>query len=342
MVMKAAIFQGIRQIEVADVAKPEPGFGEVLVQVAYCGICGSDVEALHTGMYEPGLIIGHEFAGTVAEVGPGVVGWQVGDRVVVNDAIPCGQCIPCREGRLDACEDLTMVGVTHDGALAGYVKIAARGLHRLPDQVSLRHGALVEPLAVALHGVRRSRLEVGGRVLVMGAGPIGLLTLQCAWLAGARMVAVTEVNPTRAELAHRLGATAVLDPTRDHIGVALASLTDGQGADVIYICTGAPEPCRDAMSLVRKGGQVFILGLCVEPVEADFISVVLNDLCIEGSLAGRAEFPAAIDFIAQRRVDVESLISHEISLDEVIDGFNLASKPGSEAVKILVRIGGES
>jgi (R,R)-butanediol dehydrogenase/meso-butanediol dehydrogenase/diacetyl reductase len=339
--MRAVVFRGIGQIEVQDVPKPELAADEVLIRVGYCGICGSDVEALHTGMYEPGLIIGHEFAGTIAQIGSEVTGWRVGDRVVVNDAIPCGACAPCRVGRLDGCEDLTMVGVTHDGGLAECVKVIAEGLHRLPDEVTLRQGALVEPLAVALHGVRRSRLEAGDRVLVMGAGPIGLLTLQCALLAGARSAVVTEIDRTRAELARRLGAVAVLDPSRENVGVALSGLTDGQGPDVIYVCTGAPDPYRDAISLVRKGGQIFVLGLCVEPVDADFMSVVLSDLCIEGSLAGRAEFPAAIDFVAQRRVDVESLVTHEIPLDEAAEGLGLAGRPGSGAVKVLVRIGGE-
>ncbi len=340
--MKAAVFRGIGEVEVADVPRPVPGPGEVLIRVGYCGICGSDLEAFHTGMYEPGLIMGHEFAGVIAEVGPEVAGWQVGDRVVVGDAIPCGACAPCREGRLNACESLTMIGVTHDGALAEYARIAAVGLYRLPDAVSLRRGALVEPLTVALHGVRQSRLRAGDHALVMGAGPIGLLTLQCALLAGARTVAVTEVDPTRAALAARLGATAVLNPMRDNVGVALAGLTGGRGPDVIYICTGAPAPFRDAISLVRKGGQIYLLGLCVEPVEADFMSVVLNDLCIEGSLAGQLVFPAAIDLVAQGRVDVESLVSHEIALDEVVTGgFERLNTPGSGAVKILVRIGGE-
>jgi len=341
--MKAAIFRGIAKIEVTDVRKPEPGPGEVVIRTGYCGICGSDLEAYHTGMYESGVIIGHELAGTITEIGPDVVGWQVGDRVVVCDAVPCGECVPCLDGRLDACQSLTMIGVTHDGALAEYVKTIAKGLYRLPDSVTLRQGALVEPLTVALHGVRRSRLKVGDRVMVMGTGPIGLLVLQCARLAGARMVVVTEVDPTRAALARRLGATAVLDPTRDNVGVALANLTGGLGPDVIFICTGAPGPFCDAVSLVRKGGQIFVLGLCVEPVDMDLMTVVLGDICIEGSLAGRAEFSAAIEFVAQRRVDVESLISHEIALDEVVTGgFDVLDGPESGAVKILVRIGGES
>lgn len=341
--MKAAVFRGAEEIEVTDVPKPELDPGEVLIRVGYCGICGSDLEAFHTGMYEPGLIIGHEFSGTIAAIGSAVAGWQTGDRIVVSDALPCGECVPCRQGRLDACASLTMIGVTHDGGLAEYTKIAARGLHRLPDSVTLRRGALVEPLSVALHGVRRSRLKAGDDALIMGAGPIGLLTLQCARLAGARRLIVTEVDPTRAALADRLGATAVLNPMRDNVSVALADLTDGLGPEVIYVCTGAPAPFRDAVSLVRKGGQIFVLGVCVEPVDMDFMTVVLSDLCIEGSLAGRAEVPTAIDFIAHDRVKVDALISHEIALDDIVThGFMPLSTPGSGAIKILVRLGGDA
>lgn len=339
--MRAAVMRGIGRLEVADVPRPDPGAGEVLVQVGYCGVCGSDLEALETGMYEPGLVVGHEFAGVVAQVGAGVGEWRVGDRVVVNDAIPCGACGPCREGRLDACEDLTMVGVTHDGGMAEAVAAPAKGLHRLPDGLPLRQAALIEPLAVALHAVRRSRLRPGDHALVVGAGPIGLLMLQSALLAGARTLTVSEVAPARAGLARRLGATAVLDPTRDNVGVALMGVTAGRGADVVYICTGAPAPYRDAASLVRKGGQVFVLGLVVEPVEFDLLSLVLSDLCVEGSLAGREAFPAAVDLVARRRVDVESLVTHEVDLEEAVDGFELAGSPGSGAVKVLVRIGGE-
>mgnify|MGYP001134911275 CR=1 FL=1 len=147
--MKAALFRGIGQIEVAEVPRPEPGPGEVLIRVGYCGICGSDLEAYHVGMYEPGLVPGHEFAGTLAELGAGVAGWQVGDRVVIDNVVPCGGCPPCREGRPDACECLATIGVTHDGALAEYCLAPARALHRLPGGMTLRQGALVEPLSFA-------------------------------------------------------------------------------------------------------------------------------------------------------------------------------------------------
>jgi threonine dehydrogenase-like Zn-dependent dehydrogenase len=161
-----------------------------------------------------------------------------------------------------------MIGVTHDGGMAEYAKIAAQALHGLPAHVTLRQGALVEPLSVALHGVRRSRLKAGDDVLIMGAGPIGLLTLQCARLAGARRAIVSEVDPARAALAHRLGATTVLNPARDNLSVALADLTDGLGPEVIFICTGAP--CAVADARVAN----FRVGVCVSR-GMDFV----NDTC---------------------------------------------------------------
>ncbi len=337
--MRAAVFRGAREIEVADVPCPVIQPDEVLIRVAYCGICGSDLEAYHTGMYEPGMIIGHEFAGTLIEVGAEVTGWQMGDRVTVNDAIPCGECAACREGRLDACESLLLPGLTQEGAFAEYTKTTARGLHRLPDEVTLREGALVEPLAVALHGIRKSRLKPGDRAVVMGAGPIGLLALQCAMLAGARSVVVTEIDEIRAALARRLGASAVLHPARDNVNVAVDKLTEHRGADVVFVCTGAPNAFCDAISLARKGGQIFVLGVCVEPVAADFMTVAMSELCIEGAFTGRAEFPAAIDFIAQRRVNVNALASHEITLEDIVkEGFEKLERPGSGAVKILVQL----
>ena len=337
--MRATVFRGAREIEVTDVPRPETQPDEVLIRVAYCGICGSDLEAYHTGMYEPGMIIGHEFAGTLVQVGAGVTGWQIGERVTVNDAIPCNVCAECCAGRLDACESLLLPGITQEGACAEYTKTVARGLHRLPDVVTLRQGALVEPLAVALHGVRKSRLKPGDRVVVLGAGPIGLLTLQCALLAGVRSVVVTEVDTARAALARQLGATAVFDPTRDNVNVALAGMTERRGADIVFVCSGAPNAFGNAVSLVRHGGQIFVLGVCVEPVATDFMTVALNELCIEGSFAGRAEFPAAIDFIAQRRVNVDALVSHEIALENIVaQGFKRLETPESGAVKILLAI----
>ncbi len=339
--MRAAVFRGAGHLEVLDVSVPKVGSNDVLVQVHYCGICGSDVEAYHTGMYEPGLIIGHEFAGGVVAVGERVDTWGVGDRVTVNDAIPCGRCVQCRQDQPTLCEDLLMPGVTLNGGMAEYAVIPARALHGLPEGVSTRQGALVEPLAVALHGVRRSALRSDDRVLVMGAGPIGLLILQCALLAGAREVHVSEVDPTRAALAMQLGASSVLNPERQNLAAELTSRSGGEGPAVIYVCTGAAAALEDAVTLVGRGGQVLVVGLGVEPVGADFLTLVLHELDIRGSYLGYEEFPDALDSIAQERVDVETLVSHEIGLEDIVErGFQILDTRDAGAVKVLVKLTG--
>jgi (R,R)-butanediol dehydrogenase/meso-butanediol dehydrogenase/diacetyl reductase len=337
--MRAAVFRGLGDIEVTDVPTPEPAPGEALVQVHYCGICGSDVEAYETGMYEPGLIIGHEFAGEIMALGQGVAGWAIGDCVTADNVLPCGQCWFCRQGRPSLCQAMLSPGITLDGGMAEYASLPIKLLHRLPAGVTTRQGALVEPLTIALHGVHSSGLQLGDRVLVLGAGPIGLLTLQCALLAGARQVIAVEVNPTRASLARELGAATVLNPQTDNLAVEVGRCTEGLGPDVVFVCTAAPQAYADALNLVRRGGQVFVLGLCVEPVPTDFMSLVLGELDIRGGYLGHGAFPAALEYIAQGRVRVELLITHEIELDELVErGFHELLKPDIQVIKVLVRL----
>lgn len=339
--MKAMVFRGAGALELAEVPRPEPGAGEVLIRVDWCGICGSDLEAYQIGMYEPGLILGHEFAGRVAAVGPDVRGWEVGDPVSVSDAIPCMACRACRRGAFTLCEALTMIGVTLDGGMAEYVRVPVQGLHRLTPGLDTRRAALAEPLSIALHAVNRSALRPGDRALVMGAGPIGLLVLQAARLAGALDVYVTEVNPARAALAQRLGAKEVLDPTRVNLAVRLGQLTDGEGVPVIFVCTGVASAFEEAVTLAGKGGQIVMVGLVPEPAAEDLMTLVLHELEVRGAYLGHAEFRQALEFIAQGRVDVASLISREVPLERAVeDGFKYLLRGAPEAAKVLVRVGG--
>jgi len=336
--VKAAIFRSIGNVEVAEVPIPEPEPGQVQVRVHYCGICGSDLDAYETGTYEAGLVIGHEFAGEISSLGAGVYGWQVGDRVTVNSIIPCGACAFCHHGQFSLCEDLYMVGVSHDGGCAEYVVVPAEALLRVPDSMSLRHAALTEPLANALRAVRLSRLQVGDTVLVVGAGPIGLCCIAAARLAGARRIFATEISTRRAAVARQLGAAEVLDPLGDNLYTALDRLTGGQGPDVVIIAAGVPAAIEEAFTLVRKGGQIVFIGMCEEPVMADFMTVVINELSVQGSYGGCEEFALAMEILAQGRIDVKPLISHEIALDDIVaKGFKVLLQPGTEAVKILVR-----
>jgi len=335
--MKAAVFHGPYSIAVEDVPVPEPKPGQVLVRVRDCGICGSDVAAYKTGMYEDGLIIGHEFAGEIAEVGEGVRGWQVGDRVTCNDVIPCGSCWFCHHNLPSQCEEMVMPGVSHPGACAEYAVVPAAGLFHLPDHVPFRRGALVEPLANALHAVRLSGLRVGDQVLILGAGPIGLCTLLAARLAGASHTFVTEISPTRAGVAAQLGADAVLDPTTTNLFSRLDELTHGHGVDIVFECAGVPQTLQDAITLVRKGGMIFVIALCESPVETDFMTVAMNELTIRGSYCGHEEFAISLDLVAQGRANVDPLVSHVVGIDDIVtQGFEALVRPSTQAVKVLV------
>ncbi|MEW6032133.1 MAG: galactitol-1-phosphate 5-dehydrogenase [Bacillota bacterium] len=336
--MKAAVFHGQGDLRVEERPVPEPGPGEALLRIKYCGICGSDLEAYRYGLYEPGIVIGHEIAAEVAAVGPGVAGLAPGDRVTSNDIVPCGECRYCRTGRVSICDAVTMPGVTCDGGFAEYMTVAARALYRLPDGVSDLQAALTDPSSNALHAVNRSGLRLGDRVLVIGAGPIGLLIVQAALLAGARRVFVAEMNETRRCLAREMGASEVINPEVDNLDLAVADLTEDQGADVVFCASGSPGAMASTFTLVRKGGVVVPVGICEQPVAADFLSLVMNELDYRGTYASYDEYGLALDLMAQGRWRTEPLVSAVIPLEQIVaEGFEVLLQPGAAAAKILVR-----
>jgi (R,R)-butanediol dehydrogenase/meso-butanediol dehydrogenase/diacetyl reductase len=339
LALKAAVFRGVRKIDITEVPVPKPDPNEALIKVKYCGICGSDVASYKTGTYEEGLIIGHEFSGEIVELGREVSGWSLGDRVVENGVRPCRSCYFCLHNRPSLCDNLQMSGVSYDGGFAEFAKAPSDILYRIPDSVSDEEATLIDPLSDCIHAVRSSALQLGDRVLIIGAGPIGLLTLQCAREAGASEVFVSEVSDRRRNLAERLGATEVYDPTKENLYVRMDEATGGRGPDLVFECAGTPHTLRESVTLVRKGGQVFVISICEEPVEADFMTLVLNELDMRGSYCGYEEYPYGIEYIAKKRVDVRSLISDVISLDQLIEkGFEVLAKPRTEGVKIIAKI----
>lgn len=338
--MRAVVFMGREDVRVLERDEPEPGMEEVLVRVAYCGICGSDVTAYKTGNYVEGLVIGHELSGVVEKVGEGVEHLRPGDRVVVNSAIPCGKCSYCLSGRQSLCDDLELIGITRDGGMADYLSAPGWLVYKIPENMSLLHAALVEPLANVLHAFRLSSFKAGDNILIQGAGPIGVLLLEVLKDAGARKIIVSEVSTGRRRLAEELGAV-VVDPNKENLYAVVERNTGGMGVQVIYDAAGVPETLKSNYTLVEKGGEIMVIGITEEPVEADFFTAVVNEITVKGSYLGFGEFQRAIDLITRGKIHADKIITSIIDLEEVVDGgFKKLVKPEEEC-KVIVRIGGE-
>jgi len=338
--MKATILEDVGKIVVKDVPKPSPREGEVLVKVKYCGICGSDLHAYKTGIYGLGLTMGHEFSGEVAELGSNVEGWKVGDRVI-GKPTSCGECYYCRRGLINLCEKASEyggLGIFSPGAYAEYVVVSTTALYKLPEEVTYKQGTMVDPLSTPVRAVRLSKMKLGDTALVLGAGPQGLLTLQCAKLAGASAVYVTEKAKKRIELAEKLGADEVLNPDEVDVCSRILEVTDNRGADIVFECVGVPATIVDAVRNVRKAGKIVVEGVFDEDVETRFLDIVLNEIGIKGVFAyDDHDFRYAVELIRKKSVDVDSLITDVIPLNDIAEkGFEALIKPQKESVKILV------
>ncbi len=350
--MKAMRWHGVGDVRLDDVPEPRAASGEVVVEVAACGLCGSDLhEYLHGPVYIPktahpltGVVppvtLGHEFAGRVAEVGPGVAGLRPGDRVAVNPCLTCGECRWCRTGRPNHCARLGTLGLSRDGALAPLVAVPAAGCHALPPEVGDEEGAVVEPLAVAVHAYRRARLAGGERVAVLGAGPIGLLVLQVARARGAAWLAVIEPREERRRLARALGADVGIDPGAGDPARAVDELTGGERAEVVFECVGGGPAFATAVRTAGKAGRVVLVGLTPGTVSLSALQLLAHEKEILGSSAYVDEFPEAIGLLAERRVRVEPLVTGRVPLERAVaDGLEALLRREAGHVKILVTPG---
>ena len=337
--MKAAVFEGILEIEVKDVPEPILGPADVLIEPKFVGICGSDLSAWEYGMYEAGLILGHEFSGEVIEVGKDVTEWKKGDRVVPNSLLPCGKCAFCEAKKYSVCDDMQMIGISMDGGLAERVAVPQKMLHRLPDEIDFKTGAFVEPLSIAVRGFNRIDFKPGNSVLVLGTGPIGILSIHMAKLRGASVVYASEIQTTRLKMAKEAGADETINPSKESLSLKIETLTQGVGVDLVIECTGAPGPSGESFQLVKRGGTILVLGISEEPVEVDFMRGVLNELSVHFSYLGYAEFPEAIRLLAEGMIDPTPMITRIIPLNKVVDdGFEALTRPDNQDVKVLVKI----
>lgn len=313
--MKALVCTGPLQLEYTDRPDPEPGAGDVLVRVKAVAICGSDVHGYtgSTGRRIAPVIMGHEASGVVEAVGPGAEAWATGTRVTFDSIVWCGECRPCRSGHTNLCEVRQTFGVStpafrRDGAMAEYVVVPQRILHRLPDSVSFDAGAMVEPAAVAMHAARISRIEPGDIVVVVGAGLIGNLAMQAARTLGAALVAIADIQPERLELARRVGADLVIDSSAGDPATALERATERRTADVVLEAVGIQATIDLATDLARPGGSLTLVGNVQPRIEQNLQGIVSGELTIRGSSASAGEYPDCIERIADGRLRVAELV----------------------------------
>jgi L-iditol 2-dehydrogenase len=321
--MKALLLSEYKHLSIADLPAPTAGAGEVLIRVAACGICGSDVHGYDgsSGRRIPPIVMGHEAAGVVATVGDSVRGYRAGDRVTFDSTVYCGVCEFCQRGEVNLCNDRQVVGVSCDdyrraGAFAEYVTVPERILYRLPENLSFADAAMLEAVSVAIHAVRVAEVAGGETALVIGAGMIGLLILQAARASGCSRIFVTDVDATRLELARSLGADAVIDSSGESLTSRIEQLSNGRGVDVTFEAVGRPETVAAAIDCTRKGGTVALVGNISPEVAIPLQKVVTRQIRLQGSCASAGEYPQAMEWIAAGRIKVAPLITAVAPLEE--------------------------
>ena len=320
---------------------PVPGPGEVLVRIASVGVCGSDVHYYEHGrigryVVERPMVLGHEAGGTVVargpEGGPADRGAQVGQRVSIEPGVPCRQCAQCLSGHYNLCPDVAFLATPpHDGTFCEYVAVPGAFAHPVPDAVGDDAAALLEPLSVGIWACRRAQVSLGSRVLITGAGPIGLLAGQAAIASGAAEVVITDVNVTRLELAGRLG----LSP----LDVSAASLTEtGYTPDVLLECSGLPGPSAEAIGVVARAGRVVLIGMGGDVLPLPLPVVQERELWLTGAFRYANTWPTAIDLVAAGRVDLDGLVTGHFALAEAEQALTAARRDPT-SVKPVVRPG---
>lgn len=326
--MKAAVFRGPGQpLDICTLPTPAPGPGEILVRVAGCGLCHTDLHYLDHGVptfKAPPLVLGHEAAGVVAALGPGVTTRHEGDRVLIPAVLSCGRCRYCRGGRANLCDDLRMLGNNVDGAYAEYVVAPASEVFLLPDELPLESACVIaDALSTPYHAVkRRGRVRVGDVVAVVGCGGVGLNVVQCAVAAGATVIAV-DLNDARLATARELGARELINPgVTSRVDKAVRQLTGG-GVDVAFEAVGTPKTLELALSLLRKGGRLVVIGYSSEAATLSVAKIMYHELEVVGSLGcGGRDYPEIIQLVQRGALRLGPIVSGTLPLEQINTGLD--------------------
>lgn len=346
--MKALLLSKYKHLEIADLPKPTPGPGEVLVRVAACGICGSDVHGYDgsSGRRIPPIVMGHEAAGRVAAVGAGVRGFAEGHRVTFDSTIYCGTCGHCRRGEVNLCDQRQVLGVScadyrRAGAFAEFVAVPSRIVYRLPDNLSFEEAAMLEAVSVAMHATSLAQISADSTALVVGAGMIGLLIVQALRAAGCSHVFAADIDQSRLKLAQDVGATAVIAAEAGIVSEVLR-LTGGTGVDVAMEAVGSNETVKASIESVRKGGTVVLVGNISPEVTLPLQKVVTRQIRLQGSCASAGEYPRAMELLATGAIQVKMLITAIAPLDEGPQWFERLHAREPNLMKVVLTPGAHS
>jgi L-iditol 2-dehydrogenase len=346
--MKALLLSKYKHLEIADLPMPTAEPGEVLVRVAACGICGSDVHGYDgsSGRRIPPIVMGHEAAGRIAAIGSGVTGYKEGDRVTFDSTIYCGTCGYCRRGEINLCDNRQVLGVScgdyrRAGAFAEFVAVPSRIVYHLPDNLSFAEAAMLEAVSVAVHAVSLAQSAVNSTALVVGAGMIGLLTVQALRAAGCSRILVADIDSSRLKLAENVGAHAALSAKSD-VAAQVGKLTGGAGADVAIEAVGQADSVKASIESVRKGGTVILVGNIAPEVTLPLQKVVTRQIRIQGSCASAGEYPLAMELLAEGAIQVRKLITAIAPLDEGPQWFERLYAREPNVMKVVLTPGAVS
>lgn len=332
-----------KQLDLVEMDKPDFGPSELLIKVAACGICGSDIHGWDgsSGRRKPPLVMGHEAAGTIEALGAEVSNFAIGDRVTFDSMISCGTCDACRQGSMNLCDNRQVMGVSCDefkrnGAFAEYVVVPQHIAFRFPEKLEFTHAAMVEPVSIAVHAANITPIQLGDTAVVVGSGMIGLLVVQAARLAGCSQVIAVDLDDGKLEIAKQLGADHVLNAGEVDVPAEIGKLTGGKGADVAFEVVGATPTVRTAIESTCRGGTVTLIGNLAPNVDLPLQSVVTREIRLQGSCASNGEYPQCIDYLSRGDINVEPLITARAKLEEGPGWFARLYEGEPGAMKVLL------
>lgn len=345
--MRAGVYRDKGVVRVEEVPVPEVGDGEVLIKVAACGICGTDIKKIYQRYVEPPQILGHELAGTVVAIGRGITKWKLGDRVMSFHHIPCGSCFFCKNRLFSQCKQYKTTGLTggftpNGGGFGEYVKampwVADRGIVALPDDVSFEQATFIEPINTIVKAVQKARVQAGETVLVIGCGPIGLQLLMVAKNTGARIY-TSDPMATRRAKSLELGAIESFDPISGKLMAEMRARSEGRGADAVLVAVAHPAVVVDALAAARPGGRVLLFAANdpVTKIEFPAAAVGIDEKEILGSYSAAVDIQeSAAELVLGKKLPVMDIVTHRFPLARIQEGLDLAVRPTEESLKILI------